>query len=61
MTEDSLVRDKIFSARIGEEPLEKLRVIAKNVVKSINSEINLLIREAIKGHEKQHNIPISEN
>ena len=45
---------KNFSVRIDEEMLHKLHIVADYEGRSANSEILVLIREAIKEYEKKH-------
>ena len=45
---------KSFSIRIDETLLDKLRTISDYELRSLNSEIAFLIREAIDKFEKEH-------
>lgn len=43
-----------YPLRIEREVMEKLRVIAKNNGRSINKEIETMIRQYIAAYEKEH-------
>lgn len=45
---------KSYSIRIDEELLHKLHIVASYELRSANSEIIVLIREAIERFEKEH-------
>lgn len=45
---------KNLSIRIDKELLDKIHYVANHNGRSANSEILLLIREAIKQHEQEH-------
>lgn len=45
---------KSLSIRIDEEILHKLHVVADYNGRSANSEINILIRDAVLAYEKEH-------
>ena len=47
---------KNFSVRIDEEMLHKLHIVADYEGRSANSEILILIREAIKEYEKKYGV-----
>ena len=45
---------KNFSFRIDEEMLHKLHIIADYEGRSANSQLNILVRDAVKNFEKEH-------
>ena len=45
---------KSLSIRIDEEMLDKLHVVADYEGRSANSQILILIRDAVKSYEKEH-------
>ena len=52
---------KSLSIRIDEEVLDKLHIVAVYVGRSANSEILILIRDAIEEYEEKHGKIIIKN
>ncbi|AJQ28763.1 Arc family DNA-binding protein [Pelosinus fermentans] len=50
-----------FTLRINQESLEKLRYIADNNFRTVNKELEMLIKTHISTYEKEHGVIKVEN